>query len=474
MLEFLKKQLSTLLEERGALFSDWEGITAVAKTEERDLNDSEKSAYTEARAKVVAKDAEIEAMQARISEATEDEARAQRVSEARASTAPADRSETVNTGGATVTAEPLTYGERNAAGRIVKADPQVSYVRDMFTIATNGAGMHEAQERLSRNSRELEARALSTAATAGGEFAPPAWLIAEFVALARAARPTADRVQNQALPMGISSVNIPKLLTGTATAQQATQNTSVQNTDATTGSITAAIVTIAGQQVISQQLLDQSGVNIDDILLQDLALDYAAKVDLFVLNNNATNAKGLLQQAGTIALTYTSGAPTTKLLYGQIAAAIGAVQGSRFLPPDTIVMHPRRWAAFVGAADSTGRPLVSPVVGSQYNPSGSVNLGFSAQGPVGNLAGLDVITDPQIPINLGAGTNQDVVIVTRSQDQILWEGDLKSEAFRETKADQLSVLLRVYNYAAFTANRYAASTAIISGTGLTPPAYDGS
>jgi HK97 family phage major capsid protein len=474
MLEFLKKQLEKLLEERGALKSELDGVIAVPQAEKRDLNEAETKAFDEKRAAVKAKDDEIDAMQARVKDAEEDEARSKRVSQLRAETAPDEkRTETARQGGATVTHEASVYGERDARGRIVKTDPHVSYVRDMFTVATNGYGVADALERLGRNNQEIEARALTTTAGAGGEFAPPAWLVAEFVTLARAARPTADRVMNETLPMGISSVNIPKLLTGTATAQQATQNTAVQATDATTGSVTAAIVTIAGQQVVSQQLLDQSGVNIDNILLQDLAFDYAAKVDLFVLNNNATNAKGLLQQSGTTGLTYTSGTPTTKLLYGQIAAAIAGVQAARFLPPDTIIMHPRRWAAFVAAADSTGRPLISPAAGAMNAP-GTIDRSYSAQGPVGQIAGLDVITDPQVPINLGAGTNQDAVIVMRAADAILWEGDLKSEAFRETKADQLSVLLRVYNYAAFTANRYAASTALITGTGLVTPTYDGS
>ena len=462
MLKYLRKQLESLLEARAELKSDLDGILAGPESEARDLTEAETAAFTEARAAVIAKDDEIKALEARIGEFEDDEKREKTVREAEAKLGVPEAEERVASG-VKVTSEPTTYRQQDRSG--------TSWVKDMFVVATNGVGSEEARGRLERNTRE--ARALTTVAGAGGEFAPPAWLVSQFVTLARAARPTADAVQNQPLPMGISSVNIPKLATGTATAQQATQNTAVQNTDATTSSITAAIVTIAGQQVISQQLLDQSGVNIDDILLQDLMFDYAAKVDLFVLNNNATNAKGLLQQAGTTAITYTSGTPTTKLLYGQIAAAIAGVQAARFLPPDTIVMHPRRWAAFVGAADSTGRPLVSPVPGAMNSP-GDIDRSYGAQGPVGVLAGLRVITDPQIPTNLGAGTNQDPVIVMRAADQILWEGDLKSEAFRETKADQLSVLLRVYNYAAFTANRYAPSVAVINGTGLTPPAYDGS
>jgi hypothetical protein len=102
-------------------------------------------------------------------------------------------------------------------------------------------------------------------------------------------------------------------------------------------------------------------------------------------------------------------------------------------------MHPRRWAAFNAAVDSTGRPLVLPASGGPMNAEG-IKANGNAQGVVGALQGVDVVIDSQIPTNLGAGTNQDAVIVMRAADQILWEGSLKAEAFRETKADQLSVL----------------------------------
>lgn len=462
MLEFLKRKYSALLEERAGAKTVVDGIVAGPTKEERDLTEDETGAFTEARAAVIELDAAIDEMARRIADLEADEARSAELDEKRGDLADDEKrneSPTRRPGNPDVK-EPATYR---------RGDPKTSFVRDMFVQATNGAGAREAGLRLERNTREVEARALTTTAGGGGEFAPPAWLVDQYVTLARAARPTADLMRHQDLPMGISSVNVPKLLTGTATAQQANQNTAVQNTDATTGSITANIVTIAGQQIISQQLLDQSGVNMDDILLADLVADYNAKLDLFVLNNNATNAKGLLQQAGTTAQTYTSGTPTTALLYANVAAAIAGVQGVRYLPPTAIIMHPRRWAAFIGAADTTGRPIYSPS-GGMNNP-GTIDRNYDAQGPVGQVAGLPAYTDPQIPTNLGAGTNQDPVIVLRTDDCVLWEGSLKTEAFRETKADQLSILLRVYNYAAFTCNRYAASVAVISGTGLTPPVY---
>jgi hypothetical protein len=117
MLEFLKKQLSALLEERGALKSDLDNIIATPEKEGRDLNEAEKVSFGEARAKVVAKDAEIDAMSRRVKDAEEDEARSKRVSEVRAQTAAV---KTRPQGGASVTSEPSIYGERNQRGHIVK------------------------------------------------------------------------------------------------------------------------------------------------------------------------------------------------------------------------------------------------------------------------------------------------------------------------------------------------------------------
>jgi len=100
-------------------------------------------------------------------------------------------------------------------------------------------GDRNAADRLARNNSErgLESRALgNTNATggSGGEFAPPAWLVDEFVNLARPARVTADLFHKEPLPLGVSSINIPRISGGTTTAVQTTQNTTVAATDITT------------------------------------------------------------------------------------------------------------------------------------------------------------------------------------------------------------------------------------------------
>lgn len=361
-----------------------------------------------------------------------------------------------------VTAEPETYRRGGTA----------SYFRDLVRAQLHGS--RDAIERLARNDREvkaeLEKRALSTTDGAGGEFVPPAWMMDEWVGLARASRVVANRLRSMPLPAGTDSINLPRLATGTAVAEQATQNTAIQNTDATTNAVTAAVATIAGQQVVSLQLIEQSPINMDDVLLADLAADYAIKADVFVLTNNAAGKRGLLNVSGANAVTYTDASPTAGELYAKVADAIQQIHTGRFMPPDVIFMHPRRWAMLLSALDSAGRPLVTPAANAPQNVIAAVGT-INSEGFVGSMQGLPVFVDPNIPINLGAATNEDRIIVARSSDVILFEGTPRSETFRETKAAELSVLLRFYNYVALHSERYAKSISVISGTGLVTPTF---
>lgn len=477
MLEYLRQSLMAALEARAALKAEVDAATKEARDAKRDLTEAESKAYGEARAKVEAKDSEIDEIRNRIKEAEEDEAREARLADVRREAGVASQKTERAGGPAVVTREERTYRAFKDERGQVQLDPNgPSFFRDLVKHSLNLPGASEARGRLERSAQEdrveaansSEQRALTTTDGAGGEFVPPVWLVNEYIALARAARPTADRVRNLALPAGTDSINIPRLATGTAVAEQATQNTAVQNTDATTNSINAAVTTIAGQQVLSVQLIEQSPVNMDDILLADLALDYAAKIDTFVLNNNAASKRGLLNVSGIGAVTLATA--TTAALYPKLADATQRVYSGRFLPPDTVLMHPRRWASICATLDSQNRPLVVPN-GSSFNNLATGSVSGQAQGTAGEIFGLPVVLDPNIPTNLGAGTNEDRVIVLRASEAILWEGGVHLEAFRETKADTLSVLLRFYRYAAFTAERYPAAISVISGAGLVAPTF---
>ncbi|GIG57392.1 hypothetical protein Lfu02_17640 [Longispora fulva] len=448
----MRELITKLLARRAALGVELDTLTQAPKAEARNLNTVEETRFQEIRTELTALDerlAELDEMVTRSDAAAE-------VSKRYDTPAPAR-----------VTAEPEVY----------RRDGNLSYFKDLYNAREKGD--RDAHDRLIRNNRArtdngnaAESRALSTVNSAGGEFVPPLWLEEQFVRYARPGRVSANLVRQGVVPPGTDSINIPKVSTGTVVGVQATQNTGIPQTDLTTTSVSSPVVTIAGGQTISLQLLEQSPLNVDEVVLADLAADYGRQVNVQTLYGSgaAGQVTGLLILAGTQAITYTSATPTLAALYSKIAGAIQAIHTSRYLPPDAIVMHPRRWAWCEAQLDSQNRPLIVPAAGGPNNAAGNLDTQVS-QGYVGSILGLPVYVDALIPTTVGAGSNQDTIYLMRSEDLWLWEGQVRAEAFQQTYAQNMSVLLRLYNYLSFQAGRYPQSIATINGTGLVAPTF---
>lgn len=347
-----------------------------------------------------------------------------------------------------------------------------SFFRDLAISQLNQAGASEARSRLAA-AQETRAGDMTTVAGAGGEFAPPLWLVDQFVALARAGRVTADLVNKQTLPSGVSSVNLPKVASGATAAVQATQNSALSDTAMTTTSVSSGITTVGGKQIISMQLLQQSGIPFDQVILQDLAKAYAVQVDSQVLygSNASGQVKGLVSNAVNNAFTTASPAPASvtnaNSLYYVVSKAAAAVQAAIFQPADAIVMHPNRWAWVLGSVDANSRPLVIPA-GPQFNGLGNAGEP-AAQGFAGSFGGYNVYTDPNISLTANSATNQDEIYVLRRDEHYLWESPVQTASFDATYADNASVLFRILGYIAFIGNRYSGACQSIRGTGLVAP-----
>lgn len=354
--------------------------------------------------------------------------------------------------------EPTTYNRSTSSP---------SYFKDLTAVSLNRGDSEGARARLLRSDSEV--RAVSTTDGGIGEFVPPLFMVQDYVKLARAGRVTADLFTKVALPTGTDSINLPQITTGASTAVQSSQNTSVSATDMVTSTVVGNVSTIAGQQVVSVQLLEQSPVNLDQVILGDLAADYASKLDAYCLSSNATGKKGILSVSSTAASTFT-GTSTVALAYAKIADVLQQIASNRYLPADAIVMHPRRWGFFLAALDGQSRPLVVPSAQGPVNVT-ALSTDVVGEGSVGTLLGLPVYVDANIPTNTGAGTNQDTIIAARFADLFLFEGAQRAEVFRETKADQLSTLIRLYSYAAIITERYPKSIGTITGTGLITPTF---
>jgi len=353
---------------------------------------------------------------------------------------------------------------------------EVSFFRD---LANARRGDFDAAQRLQRNNAEvaLEQRALgNTGGTggSGGEMAPPLFLVEEFVALARAARVTADRLTKRPLPSGVSSVNIPKVTSGTSTAVQGTQNTAVSSTDSTTSQLTSPITTIAGRVVVSLQLLQQSPIAFDQMILGDLAADYARTLDLQVISGTGAGGQllGLLNVAGIQQVPFTQATPAVagggRVLRDHQQ---GHLRGGDY-PVPAAVLHRDAPSALVLGGGGVG--LVRPSTGVAQRQRVQPNrgrFGGRGAGPVGQMAGLPCYTDANIPTNLGAGLNQDPVLVMRAEDVYLWETDVTLASFDAPYSDALGVLFRAHGFSALIGSRYPASIAVVNGTGSVTPAY---
>jgi len=357
-----------------------------------------------------------------------------------------------------------------------------SFMQDQLKAQKGDRG---ATERIVQNARELAAkgkfgkgtfdeRAIAETAGAGGELVAPLYLQDEYLALARAARPYFDLLSKRPFPPNTNSINIPRLKTGTATAAQKDLG-AVKSQDITTGLLTFPVITVAGQQDFARQLFDRAVPELADmVVFPDLVADYLTKTDLQALTGSgvAPNAKGVVEtvEAGQ-KVTWTQASPKVKEFYSKVADAIQRIHTKRFLPPSAIVMHPRRWAWLLASVDSNERPLFLPAANQPFNATG-VQDGVQSQGLVGQMQGLPVTVDASIPTNLGAGTNQDLVIIQRVQDSwVLEDEPVKTRVYEEVLSNELAIRAQVFNYLALTHERYAEGISTIEGTGLVTPTF---
>lgn len=428
----------TLTEKRNALLAKAEAITELAQTEARELTVSEDTEIA------VALD-EVRSLDDQIKRHSELEQRSLEAKEIR-------KESGIELGVAVVKSEPRTYSQRSSN----------SFIRDAYQAQFNND--YQAKERLARHMTEesVERRDVTSAAFAG--LVVPQFLTELAAPFARAGRPVADIARKHELPDAGLTISISKVTTGTAVATQ-TEGAGVQETNMDDTKLDISVITKAGMQNVSRQALER-GTNIDSLVMADLVSAYHTNVDVDVVAE-------LLASAGQ-SVTFTDASPTVAELYPKLLDAIQKVQTTFFAGPNAIVMHPRRLAFILAALDSTNRPLAVPTANGAYNAlavgNGSVVYGNSGY----SIAGLPVITDANVSVTQGAGTNEDTIYVGNTQELHLWEqgsGEPMMLRFEQPKGSELEVQMIVYGYVAMTANRYPNAWAKIGGTGLITPTF---
>lgn len=353
-----------------------------------------------------------------------------------------------------------------------------------------------ARARLERHQREVviehESRAVSSDGVGG--LLVPAYLPEMLVLPTRNGRVYANQVTNVPLPAEGMTLSIPRWTSGTTVTSQDGENTPVSNTDLVDDTdLIVNVRTLAGEQDVSRQTLERGTPGVDAIIYADLIEAYMAQLGNQVINGSGANSQhlGVRNTAGIPQATAFGAAITAALFYKKIAGAIAKVaSGVRAAnePPlraNLITMHPRRWGWLTSLVDNDGRPLVNTewngpknVLGMNLNPGQQSLTEGDGDLVVGQIHGIPVVTDANIPITVGT-LSEDIVLVSDTTKTLLWEegdGAPREIQYDQVGASKLQIKLQVYGYSAFTAGRRTSATAIIggvdtvAGNGLIEPA----
>lgn len=353
-----------------------------------------------------------------------------------------------------VTSNEKTYRDGNAPG-------DHSYFSDLWRSTMRQDT--EARDRLFRNN--IESRDLTRTDTSSvGEFVPPAWLLELYQPGLRASRRvTANLCRTMSLPGGTDSINIPRISTNPTVAAQTADNAAVNEVDTVSATVTAAVVTFAGQNDVAIQVLEQSPLagGFDALIFDELMRDLDRYVDVQVLNGTGTSGqvKGIVpvSMASGKKVAYTDSSATVPEMFPTFGQVTSQIVSARYENVEAFVMHPRRWYWLTSQVDSANRAYVVPTAGGPNNAYGTQSNGGVSQGPVGQILGIPVYLDPNVPVLLtnGAGTSgtEDTVIAGVFSDAILMESAVRTRILPEVLSGTLTTRLQVYEYAAFTALR---------------------
>jgi HK97 family phage major capsid protein len=356
-----------------------------------------------------------------------------------------------------------------------RPDVKVGFFNDLTRA---GSGDPKAYDRLVRNNAEygdwakanlsptqLNAAGVNQTATSGGEFVPPVWYVDQYAPLLRVGRPFLNALGTSDLPPDTNSLNFPKITTGSSAAAQ-TDAGSVSNTDLVTTSVTAQVQTVAGRTIASYQFVELGPIS-DQVVMQDLTAAYNTQVDLLALTGAVTNAKGLVNVASTNTVTYTDATPTGGEFFAPTAQSASQIAKNAFVGVDMGVTHPSIWYNILSGLDSQLRPLYLSV-GTGVNTLGDGTfVQDPANGLVGNIGGIPICIDANMPTNLGGGTNESRLVFLNRRGFDFWESPPRFKVADQTSIANLQYQFVMYGFYA-TTSRQAKMISIVSGTGFIP------
>lgn len=346
-------------------------------------------------------------------------------------------------------------------------------------VAAAQLGSWEAREKLQRHMVEERTErkgAWQERATSTGSFVGltvPQYLTDFYAPNAKAMRPFVEASRKMDLPSQGMVVNISRITTGDVADVQLPQNAAVAGQDIADTLLTIPVQTLATQQTMSRQAIERS-TGAEEVTLDDMMRTLYTKQDNLFINQAVSGATNRFNPVA-----YAT--PGSSALYAAMLNARSNVEGVLLDVQEgdqLAIMHSRRWAS-INSGVGANFPFLSQQPNSRYLTAGEDLVANYGPGYRGNYAGLNVITDNNIPTNLGTGANQDEVYVVNRRECIVWEDPSAPVMIRaeQTNAASLGVLFVMYTYWAYTFDRYQAggfsAHQKISGAGLVTPAFLG-
>ncbi len=318
-----------------------------------------------------------------------------------------------------------------------------SYFADVYRAATGDA---RAADHL--RLAGVQARDLTTGAGADGDVPTgaatmPAAIEAAVAEGVSAVAVVAPLLDAQPLPAAGMEVWSAQVATPPAVDVHAAENTAVANTDISLDPIRPPVRTLAGTVVTSRQALERATPALDAIIAREFGRALGARLDVQLVRGDGTAGQvtGLLAAAGST-VTYTSASPTGAELVSAIADAYQQAAAALGQPPTAVVMHPRRAAWLRAEAAAAGFVLD---------------------------LGAPIVETTAVPTNLGAGTNEDRVILVAGDRLTLHSAPPVVAAHTGLAANPLGVRLVMHQYVAANLTRRPEAVAVVAGTGLVNP-----
>lgn len=333
-----------------------------------------------------------------------------------------------------------------------------------------------ASERLVQTMPILYQAALNEGtAGSGGYLVVPAYLQELFAETRRQGNALRGYGWLNVHPVETNQVLIPKG-SGAASVGIVSENTAKPSADQTYTQVTVNIFTAAGISKQSKQLAMDSSPTVLDLSTRELGTLLGNLEEQKALNGSGTGEpRGILNVTGIGSQTVTGGAGTQNAVLDALMDAVVFIETNYFAPPSGILMHPRRLAWLLKGKDSAlnyifnpaatfRQPNMAPLVNNNVT---SMSTGYNQ--PPASLFGIPIATTANMPTNLGAGTNEDRVIVGAFNEAHWFQRqdvtmDVSDSA--GTSWEQNQVWIRAEERFGFSAERYPVAFSVLSGTCL--------